>query len=60
MTFFLTYLRGFSGREERRFARRFVLVTSAPNCRRSASYLPPWDGTDPAMRGLVATNGGRP
>lgn len=59
MTFFLTHSRSCSGREERRIARRFVLVTSAPNCRRSASYLPLWDGTDPAMRGLVAATGGR-
>lgn len=58
MTFFLTHLRSCSGREERRFARRFVSLTSAPNCRRLASYLALWDGTDPAMRGLVADAGG--
>lgn len=58
MTFFLTHLTGFSGREERRFSRRFVSFKTSNIRRHLASYRPLWDGTDPAMRGLVADTGG--
>lgn len=50
----------FSGAARRRFARRFVSFNNSQNCRHLASYLPLWDGTDPALRGLTTDPGGRP
>lgn len=58
MNFHLIHLRSFPGREERRIARRFVSFNTSTSCRHLASYRPLWDGTDPAMRGLVAAAGG--
>lgn len=58
MNTFLVQTSDFSGGARRRFARRFVLLTSAPSCRRFASCLPRWDGTDPALRGLMPAEGG--